>query len=128
VDNNILKIRLHKIKQKVKLQEECHKQETLELNKNLIGLCVRKENEQLILEIILTDEKLRQSSKEAEKLRKEVSFLQQKMQPCDTPAQIEHNIAVGEFPESCYVWPCSKPVDIYRGPVIAEVKPAVRPQ
>jgi hypothetical protein len=36
VDNNILKIQLHKMKQKLKLQEECHKQGTLELNKNLI--------------------------------------------------------------------------------------------
>jgi hypothetical protein len=83
VDNNILKIQLHKIKQKMKLQEEWHKQETLELNKNLI--CARKENEQLILEILLMDEKLRQSDKESKKLREEISILQQWIQPCDKP-------------------------------------------
>jgi CII-binding regulator of phage lambda lysogenization HflD len=89
----------------MKLQEEWHKQETQELNKNLI--CVRKENEQLILEILLMDEKLRQSTKEAKKLREEISFLQQKMQPCDNPAQINHDTAVGEIIESWYVWPKS---------------------
>jgi hypothetical protein len=55
-DNNILKIQLHKIKQKMKLQEELHKQETLELNKKLI--CIVKENKQLLLENLFMDKKL----------------------------------------------------------------------
>jgi hypothetical protein len=113
VENNILKIQLRELKQKMKLQEECHKQETQELNKHLV--CVRKENEHLILDILLMDEKLRQFSKETTKLREQISFLQQKMQPWDKPVQIKHNIAVS-------------PNDIYRGPLIAKVKPVVRPQ
>jgi isocitrate dehydrogenase len=59
VENNILKIELHEIQQKMKLQEERHKQETLELNKNLES--IGRENEQLILESLLMDQMLRQS-------------------------------------------------------------------
>jgi CII-binding regulator of phage lambda lysogenization HflD len=86
-ENNTLKIQLHEIMHKMKLQEKWHKQETMELYENLI--CVRKENEQLVLEIILIEQKFRQTNKEAKKLREEISFLQQKMQPCDMPVKTE---------------------------------------
>jgi hypothetical protein len=91
-ENNTLKIQLHEIMHKMKLQMEWHTQEALELYENLIR--ARKENEELVLEIILMEEKFHQTSKEAKELQVQISFLQQKMQHCDKPLQIQHDTAV----------------------------------
>jgi hypothetical protein len=79
VENNNLKIQLREIQQKMKLQEARHKQETLELNKNLVS--ARRENEQLILESLLMDHTLRHSMKEGKELQEQIGILQQKLQP-----------------------------------------------
>jgi hypothetical protein len=123
VENNNLKIQLHEIQQKMKFREARHRQETLELNKNLIS--ARWENEQLILKSLLMDEELRQSMEEGKELREHIGFLQQKLQPYDVLVKINHNIAIDEITGSYLVLPCSEPVDIHRDPVIAEVNPAV---
>jgi hypothetical protein len=64
----------------------------------------------VVLEIILREETFHQTSKEAKKLWEEISFLQQKMQPCDRPVKFKIVKLAGQ--QKAVVSLCSKQVDV----------------